>query len=513
MKKPIPVVALAGKKNAGKSSLLNTLLGKSRAITDDFAGLTRDLLEVEIRRYGYHFQLVDMPGLDLDDEQPLEKEILKRARSFLQIVDCVVLVYDVPGPSPFDIELREFFRRQFPQLPVVEIVNKVDNPEMADDLLPDFYETGLLPLPVSAKSRWNMRQLCKEIDSRLDGRARERQKQEAPEKEREEGQTPVAKQDSTVVSDLETEDIRIAIVGKPNAGKSSLFNRWIGQELSLVSDIAGTTRDTIDTVFRHFGRTIRVVDTAGLRRERRIKDSPEFFSARRSRRAIQDSHVVVQLLAAPDGITDYDKKIASLVQELSRPSIIVVNKWDIVPDKETNTQKEFLKDIQSLFPYLKKVPVFFCSALTGKRAMEPLKKAIEVYERASFRVPTAKLNDIVQRWLAGRHGIPAGFKLYYATQTGRMPPVFVLFVNRANLLPKNALSFLENRLREEFQLQGIPIRILVRENQDGRTGSKEATGPGGNRKKAAKGSGKGSGKGPARKKKKDVIRSIARTRK
>lgn len=468
MKKNIPVVALAGKKNAGKSSLLNTLLGKARAITDDFAGLTRDLLEVEIRRYGYHFQLVDMPGLDLDEEQPLEKEILRRARSFLESVDCVILVYDAPSPSPFDIELRELFRRQFPQMPVVEIVNKVDNPEMADDIMPDFYEVGLSPIPVSAKSRWNMRTLCKEIDDRLDGAARDRttSSEQPPEKDREEGYTPVVKQDSTVVSDSETEDVRIALVGKPNVGKSSLFNRWIGQELSLVSDIAGTTRDTIDTVFKHFGHTVRVVDTAGLRREGRIKEAPEFFSARRTRRAIQDSHIVVQLLSAPEGITDYDKKIAALVQELSRPSIIVINKWDAIPEKETNTQKEFLADVQALFPYLKKIPIFFCSALTGKRAMEPLKKAIEVFERASFRVPTARLNEIVRQWLKGKLGIPAGFKLLYATQTGRMPPVFVLFVNRASLLPASALSYLENRLREEFQLEGIPIRILVRENSD-----------------------------------------------
>lgn len=526
MKKNLPVVALAGKKNVGKSSLLNTLLGKARAITDDFAGLTRDLLEVEIRRYGYHFQLVDMPGLDLDEEQPLEKEILRRARSFLESVDCVILVYDAPSPSPFDIELRELFRRRFPQMPVVEIVNKVDNPEMADDIMPDFYEVGLSPIPVSAKSRWNMRTLCEEINDRLNGAAFDRTtgSKQPPGKDRE-GDTSFVKHNSTVVSDSETEDVRIALVGKPNVGKSSLFNRWIGQELSLVSDIAGTTRDTVDTVFKYFGHTVRVVDTAGLRREARIKEAPEFFSARRTRRAIQDSHIVVQLLSAPDGITDYDKKIAALVQELSRPSIIVINKWDAIPEKETNTQKEFLAEVQALFPYLKKVPIFFCSALTGRRAMEPLKKAIEVFERASFRVPTARLNEIVRQWLEGKLGIPAGFKLLYATQTGRMPPVFVFFVNRASLLPASALSYLENRLREEFQLEGIPIRILVREDDaatdlsakhekksfTNKALSKKTPGP---FIKRGDGSGASLRQGPKdRPGKKGAIRSISRSRK
>jgi GTP-binding protein len=468
MKKKLPSVALAGRKNVGKSSLLNTLLGKARAITDDYPGLTRDLIEVEIRRYGYHFHLIDMPGLDLDEEQPLEKEILRKVRGFLASVDCVVLVYAAPSPAPFDRELRELFRHQFPKIPIVEIVNMVDNPEMADNILPDFYEAGLFPVPVSAKSRWNMRALCKEIDDRLSGAAKDRARDDDPdrEKDRPDGHTPIIKRDSTIVSDSETEDLRIALVGKPNVGKSSLFNRWIGKELSLVSDIPGTTRDTMDTVFRFFGHTVRVIDTAGLRRERRIKEAPEFFSARRTRRAIQDSHIVVQLISAVDGITDYDKKIAAMIQEYARPSIIVINKWDAVPERKSNTQKEFLADLQSLFPYLKKVPVFFCSALTGKRSVEPLKKAIELFERSSFRIPTARLNEIVQQWLSGRPGIPAGFKLRYVTQTGRMPPVFVLFVNQSRLLPESALSYLENRLREEFQLEGIPIRIFVRDHSE-----------------------------------------------
>lgn len=465
--KRLPRIALAGKKNAGKSSLLNAFAGKSRAITDDYAGLTRDLLEVEIHRYGYRFILADMPGLDLEEDSALEKEILIRTRKYMEQVDGILLVFDAPAPAPFDIELREWFRRRFPGMPVLEIVNKLDDPAEADNVLPDFYEVGLSPIPVSAKSRWNLRHVCQQLDIALKGELKDRTP-EKHEADREEGETPAAKTDSTVVSDMEEEDVRIAIVGKPNAGKSSLFNRWIGRELSLVSDIPGTTRDTVDTVFRHFGKTIRVVDTAGLRRSGKIKEAPEFFSSRRSRRAIQDSHVVVQLIAAPDGITDYDKKISGLIQELSRPSIVVVNKWDAIQEKETNTQKEFLEDIRALFPYMRRLPVFFCSALTGKRAMEPLKKAIEVHERASYRVPTAKLNELIRTWLKGKHGIPAGFRIYYATQTGRMPPVFVLFVNHAKLLPKNALTMLESRMREEFELEGVPIRVLVREKADGK---------------------------------------------
>ena len=492
MSSNLPIIALAGKKNVGKSSLLNSLVGKSRAITDDYAGLTRDLLQVEVHRYGYHFRLVDMPGLDLDENEPLEKAIMLRSRSFLETVDCIVIVYESPLPTPFDLELRELLRRHFSKIPVIEIVNKVDNADESATILTDFYEVGLSPIPVSAKSRYNLSLLCQTIDDALGGALKEKSK---PQKTtlkttskadgdaatRVQGYTKDGgddqavesntKIDSTIVSSHDEEDIRIALVGKPNVGKSSLFNRWIGKDMSLVSDIPGTTRDTIDTVFQYFGRKLRVIDTAGLRRSTKIKEAPEFFSSRRTRRAIQDSHVVVQLLSAADGVTDYDKKIAALVQELSRPSIIIINKWDLIPDKETNTQKEFLKNVQALFPYLKKIPIYFSSALTGKRTNEPLAKAVEVFDKASFRVPTSKLNDLVRSWLKGGHGIPVGFKILYATQTGRMPPVFVIFANKPELLPKNAISFLENRMREEFNLEGIPIRILLRSNTEPKTKS------------------------------------------
>lgn len=462
----LPVVALAGKKNAGKSSLLNALYGRSRAITDDYAGLTRDLLEVEIERYGFHFKLVDMPGLDLDESEPLEKSILDRARSFMTTVDALLLVFDAPVPAPIDIDLRQWLRKEYPNIPVVEVVNKIDNPNDAADILPNFFEVGLSPIPVSSKSRLNLKQICQELNKKLKNRAISKSSTDERDKFSVTDESQTLKDDSTIVSDEIKEDLRIALIGKPNVGKSSLFNRWIGRDLSIVSDIPGTTRDTVDTVFRYFGRDIRVIDTAGLRRQTKIKERPEFFSSRRTRRAIQDCHVVVQLLSAVDGITDYDKKIASLVQELSRPSIIVINKWDAINEKETNTQKEFLENVQSLFPHLKKIPTFFSSALTGKRAIEPLQKAIEVFDRSTFRVPTAKLNELVKKWLTGKQGIPKGFKLLYTTQTGRMPPVFVLFVNRTDLLPRNAIRYLENQIRDEFKLDGIPIRILVREKSE-----------------------------------------------
>ncbi|MBW7859343.1 MAG: ribosome biogenesis GTPase Der, partial [Leptonema sp. (in: Bacteria)] len=381
-------------------------------------------------------------------------------------VDAVLLVYDAPVPSPIDIDLRQWLRKEYPNIPVVEVVNKIDNPDDAADILPNFFEVGLSPQPVSAKSRLNLRSLCQELNKKLKNRAISRSKSEPKTKQKVDQIEETQKDDSTIVSDESAEDLRIAIVGKPNVGKSSLFNRWIGRNLSIVSDIPGTTRDTVDTVFRHFGRDIRVIDTAGLRRQTKIKDRPEFFSSRRTRRAIQDSHVVVQLLNAVDGVTDYDKKIASLVQELSRPSIIIINKWDAITEKETNTQKEFLENVQSLFPHLKKIPIFFTSALTGKRAMEPLQKAIEVFDRSTFRVPTAKLNDLIKKWVTGKQGIPKGFKLLYCTQTSRMPPVFVLFVNRTDLLPRNAIRYLENQIRDEFKLEGIPIRILIREKSE-----------------------------------------------
>ncbi|MCB1320349.1 MAG: 50S ribosome-binding GTPase [Leptospiraceae bacterium] len=579
-------VALVGRRNVGKSTLLNTLYGRRRAITDAFPGLTRDILEVEIQRNDYHFILSDTPGLDIENPNALEQVILERALSYLQNVDVILILFEAPAMAPFDQDFLNLIRRKFPDRPVVYAVNKVDGPEHRDEALLEFYEAGIIrPIPISAKSRWNLPQLLErlaeavprirraapttttmpaatengrhatvpepmgespdqirdesaaaqeylaeldesdylktmrnarrhgnkrkptgtraeivqadshalesgyvEIEDAVDSMSRsvdadfdaddessEHSVQTHASTDSAGNQTTLTewKNDSTVVSSSVAGEVtRIAIVGRPNAGKSSLFNRFVGRDVSLVSDIAGTTRDTVDTLIRFHGKVIRVVDTAGMRRAGRIRRDAagqvEFYSIARTRRAIRDARVVIHVIDAQAGVTDFDKKIQSTIVEYRRPVVIAINKWDIQPEKHTHSAREFQDRLEFLFPHAANVPIVFCSALTGQRLPRLLETALDLDHRMRFRVATSELNERVREWMGRVPGTARKLKIFYASQIDTEPPAFAFIVNNKKEFRANIISYFENRIRQTYQLQGVPIHLFARERSGAR---------------------------------------------
>ncbi len=463
MNKTLKKIAIIGKKNVGKSSLLNLLSRKNRAIVEDYPGLTRDILEVEIKNYGIRALFYDFPGLDIDHTSDIEKKAKEKAFHFLkEEVDLIVFLMEPPAPSEFDLEFKEFLQKNFSKQ-VVYVLNKIDSKEKELEFLPNFYEDGIHPIPISVKSKYNFKNfinLLKDLLPEIEWKESFSINEDSENQESKKNKKHY--KDSTVISSYIEEDIRVAIVGKPNVGKSSLFNFWVGKEISLVSEVPGTTRDTIDTVFRYFGHTIRVLDTAGLRKKRTIQDKIEFYSSRRTHRAIQDSDIVLLVLSAIEGITEQDKKIIGLIKKMNKPLVIFVNKWDAIPEKKSNLQKEYIEYLYSAFPFLRNVPLFFGSALTKKRATEPLKAIIKLYKKSDFRIQTSMLNQYIQKWLQ-LYPHNQKFKVFYTTQVATKPPYFVIFCNNKTLISKNFQQFLENKIREEFNLSGIPIRIKLKD--------------------------------------------------
>ncbi len=458
-RKKLPRVALVGRRNVGKSTLLNALYGRRRAITDDTPGLTRDILEVEVRRDGYHFLLCDTPGLDIDNPDELEATILKRARDFIQSADLVLFLMEAPAPGPFDHDFLALVRSGRGGPAVVYAVNKIDGAGQVADGLSDFFALGLENLtPISARGRWNLEALLesmailaptiasKALPARIKGERRD---------------------DSTVFPERDPGETRLAIIGRPNAGKSSLFNRFAGADLSVVSDVPGTTRDTVDTIIQYKGNQIRIVDTAGLRRPAKLRAASakvDFYSTARARRAIKDARVVLHVIDAIAGVTDFDKKIAALVGEMRRPAVIAVNKWDALPDKHNHSMAEYRDRLEFLFPHARRFPIVFCSARSGQRLFDLLDAALDLDQRMRLRVPTAELNDRMQHWFRSAPGTAAGLKILYATQPETEPPVFALFVNRKRDFRPNLSAFIENKLRQQYKLDGIPMRLYIRES-------------------------------------------------
>lgn len=435
-KKPLPRVAIVGKRNAGKSTLLNTLVGKSRAITDATPGLTRDILQVEIHREPLRFILCDTPGLDLDGDQPLDAAIIERTRGFLEEVDLILFLMEPPAPTPFDVSFLNYFRTRKDLGRVVFILNKIDSPGKAE-AEGEFYREGFPELLlISAIGRTGLNSIYDAIEERLPGALR-----------------GAATKGSDCVA---------AIVGKPNAGKSSLLNRLSGKDLALVSEIPGTTRDSIDSIFTFHGKTIRLIDTAGLKKTGKIKDNVEFYSMSRTKRAVSEAEVVIHVLDAQMGITDFDKKIVSLTESLGKPAIFAVNKWDAVEERD---QKAFLDRMYFMFPHAKVRPVIFISAKTGLRTAKVIEETLELKERASFRVPTARLNQWLAEWNKKLASSPKKARIYYGTQAASSPPEFIFFVNKKDHFRPDVMSYFENRIREDCNLAGVPISIKLREKE------------------------------------------------
>ena len=434
-----PLVAIVGRPNVGKSMLFNKLTGQRTSIVEDTPGVTRDRIYGECEWCGRQFSLVDTGGIEPGTDSDMLKFMRRQAEIGIELADCIVMVADVrTGVTAADVDVATMLRKA--GKPVALAVNKCDSVGPVNPDVYEFYSLGIGDLfEVSAVHGHGTGDL---LDWCLEN---------MPEEEAEEEDDGV---------------IKVAIVGKPNVGKSSLLNRILGEERVIVSNIAGTTRDAIDSDFENETGKYCFIDTAGMRRKSKGDDIIEKYSNMRTINAIERADVCLILVDANDGVTEQDTKIAGLVHEAGKAAIIVVNKWDAVEDKETNTMRDKEAGVRNGLSYMTYAPVVFLSALTGQRVDKLFEMIQSVHEQNNYRIPTGQLNSILAEATArvqpptdkGRR-----LKIYYMTQASTKPPHFVIFCNDARLFHFSYQRYLENQIRDVFGLKGTPVRITIRQ--------------------------------------------------
>lgn len=432
-----PLVAIVGRPNVGKSTLFNKIAGKRISIVENTPGVTRDRVYVDAEWCGKVFTLIDTGGLELKSQDEMWRHIKTQAELAIDTAQAIVFVVDgKTGVTVDDEQVANYLRRA--KVPVVLCVNKLDNNQK--DTLYDFYSLGFGdPYPVSAEQG-------KGIGDLLD-----------------------AVLDSVVGGEIEEDSsLKIAIVGKPNAGKSSITNKLLGYERVIVSDIAGTTRDAIDTKLKVGDDEYTIIDTAGMRKKGNIGEDLEKYSVMRSLMAVRRSDVAVIVCDATEGMTEQDVKIAGFVHDEGKPSVIVMNKWDLI-EKDTNTVNRFKDKLANDLKFMDYVKPLFLSAKTGKRIDTLLPYVKKVYENASKRISTGLLNEVLID--ATRISEPPAkngkrLKIFYITEIGANPPTFVLKVNDPELMHFSYKRYLENALRSSFDFEGTPIKIITRKNQE-----------------------------------------------
>ena len=438
-----PVVAIVGAPNVGKSTLFNRLVGRRDALVTDEPGVTRDRIYGVVRSGPSPYRLVDTGGLRWDDV-PFGAEILLQAEAALNEARLVLFVVDGRAPTTaLDLDVAAFLRKRGAK--VLLVANKIDGPAQ-EAALHDLHRLGVgEPIGVSAEHGRGMEELADAIDERLAA-----------------GE-PGAEEEAGA-----EEGIKVALVGRPNVGKSSLLNRLIGEERMLVSDRPGTTRDAVDTHLALGDRRYVLVDTAGLRRKGRVHETAESLSVMRAHQAIERADIVVLVLDGSEPIAAQDAHIAGYAVEAARPVVVAVNKWDTVEGRETQA-KSWEKEIRSRLRFVKEVPIVFVSAKSGQRVVKILDRVDEVYSSASKRVPTPELNKWLQEEAEKERRAPAkggSVRLFYATQTGIRPPRFVLFCNEARRLHFSLRRHLENSLRERFAFGASPLRLTFRSRRE-----------------------------------------------
>ena len=437
MKKPL--VAIVGRPNTGKSSFFNKICGKRISIVDDMPGVTRDRIYADAEWCGHTFTLVDTGGLDVKSEDTFQKSIKTQAEIAIELADVILFIVDgMSGLVPADYEVAELLRKT--KKKVILVVNKLDKFEVEKSY--DFYALGFgEPYPISVMQSKGLGEVLDAIVENFDEKF-----------------------------DAESSNqIKIAVVGRPNAGKSSIVNRILGEDRVMVSSIAGTTRDAIDSNFKYHGKEYTIIDTAGMRRQKNVlKESVESYSVIRSMEAIRRADIVLIVFDASEEISEQDVRIAGFVHEEKKPSIVVMNKWDLVEKDEHTIEKyqDMLKEKLAFMGYFKPL---FLSALTGKRLERIMPSVNEVYENNSRRISTGTLNEVIQQAVlsqeppskAGRR-----LKIMYATQAETNPPTFVIFVNDASLLHFSYERYLENRLREAVNFEGTPIKLIFKNRKE-----------------------------------------------
>ena len=428
MKKP--VVALLGRPNVGKSTIFNRLVGKKISIIEDTPGITRDRIYGDVKFGNYNYNLIDTGGIDLANED-FNKEIKMQAELAIDAADVIVFVVDgMEGLTSNDLVVRDMLMKANKK--VIVAINKVDSKKTKDNLY-DFYELGFETyIPISGEQNMGIYDLQEEITK-----------------------------DFEEVEEEYKDILKFSVIGRPNVGKSSLVNAILNEERVIVSNISGTTRDAIDTPFKYHGEDYVVIDTAGLRKQGKIYETVERYSLLRTMRAIDRSDVCLLLIDATTGIIEHDKHIAGYAIEAGKPVIIVVNKWDTIDDKE-DEMKKWTKDIRANFQFMPYAPIVFLSALTKKRIHTLMPQIIKCYENSRKEIKTSLLNDVIEE--AVRLEMPPSYKgkrlkIYFASQVRVAPPTFELKVNSKGLVHFSYKRYLENKIRESFDLEGTPIII------------------------------------------------------
>lgn len=434
-----PIVAIVGRPNVGKSTLFNRLVGARKAIVEDIPGVTRDRLYDNSDWAGREFVIIDTGGIRFDEGEIFAREIKLQAQLAIEEADVIVLVLDAQeGISPEDEQVGNLLRKS--KKPVVLAANKVENFDRQLDYY-EFYKLGLgEPIPVSAMHGRNINELLDAVVAQFG--------------------PPQDYQD-------DSEATKIAIVGRPNVGKSSLVNALLGEERVIVSDTPGTTRDAIDTPFEYEGNRYILIDTAGMRKKSRIIEATERYSVIRALKSVERADVVLIMLDASEGVIEQDKKIAGYVHEQGKASVIIVNKWDLI-EKDGQTMNKFDKDIREELKFLAYCPILYVSALTRKRIFKIVELVDFVSDQHNRRIQTSELNQVINEAML-LNPLPGGggkkIKIYYAAQVQTAPPTFVFFANYPEKVHFSYLRYLDNVLRKNFGFEGTPIKLIVRKRE------------------------------------------------
>ncbi|MDU4889103.1 MAG: ribosome biogenesis GTPase Der [Clostridium sp.] len=435
-----PVVAIVGRPNVGKSTLFNKLAGKRIAIVEDTPGVTRDRIYAQAEWLRHNFTIIDTGGIEPTNEDIIMVQMRRQANIAIETADVIIFIVDgKAGLHPADYEVAQMLRKSGKQ--IVLVVNKIDRRELEDNAF-EFYNLGIgNPITISATQGLGLGDMLDEV---------------------------VAHFDEIVSGDEDEEYIKIAMVGKPNVGKSSLINKLLGENRNIVSNIPGTTRDAIDSKLETAEGKFILIDTAGLRRKSKIKEEIERYSVIRTLTAVERADICILMIDATEGLTDQDEKIIGYAHELNKAIMVIVNKWDLI-EKDDKTMNEYKANISAGLKFMPYASFLFISALTGQRVNKVLSMANECYANYSKRISTGILNDVVSKAvLMNEPPIVAlrRMKIFYVTQIGTKPPTFIFFVNDPALLHFSYERYLENKLRESFDFKGTGIKLIFRQRKE-----------------------------------------------